>query len=50
MNLKQDKCGQNILENDLGASPKATIEQEQKVKIVYLYWPINKSKKSQLIK
>ena len=34
MNLKQEKCGQQSLENNLEALPKATIEQEQKVQIV----------------
>ena len=31
-----------VLENNLEASPKATIKQEQKVQTVYLYSPINK--------
>ena len=35
MTLKQEKCGQHLLEKNLEALPKAKIEQEQKVKIVY---------------
>ena len=35
--------------NNLEASFKATIEQEQKVHIIYLYWAIKRSEISQLI-
>ena len=50
MTLKQEKCGWYISEKNLEAPPKQKIEQEKKLDIFYLYWPINKSEKSRLIK
>ena len=39
MTPKQEKCEQQRLVNNLEASPKAKIDQELKVQVVYLYWP-----------